>query len=172
MTMTIFELENILKQEKIEDIIGISDDGCRPEIRQLSDLEEIVDYHGKTRQIKMRYKLYPEQGRDQWSFLKGPVFEIVHFCVSPQNFGYGTKFMIHLMKHFEGEGIKIIVLKAKNLRAERFWRRLGFVPHPLANDEEMLMYRVIDFDRGHNIIPIRTNIYSFDRDNKNYVVHH
>ena len=172
MTMTISRLEELLRHENMEEILGIEDDGCRPEIRQLSDREEIVDYHGKTRRIKIRYKLYPEAGRDQWSFLKGPVFEIMHFCVSPQNFGYGTKFISHLIKHFQQEDIKSIVLHATNSRAARFWSRVGFIPHPLANNEELLMYRVINFDKALSVLPVRSSDFRYERQNRSVVMHH
>ncbi|ADY54846.1 GCN5-related N-acetyltransferase [Syntrophobotulus glycolicus DSM 8271] len=169
MTMTISGLEELLQHEKMEEILGIENDGCKAEIRRLSDSEEIIDYHGRTRRIKMRYKLNPDQRNDRFSFLQGPVFEIMHFCVSPQNFGYGTKFMSHLIKHFQEVGIKSIVLQATNSRAARFWGRLGFLPHPLASDEKLLMYRVSDSDQL-----LMTNSrpgFSIDAHERNHVMH-
>jgi GNAT superfamily N-acetyltransferase len=129
----------------MEEMIGIKDDGCKPEIRTLSESEEIVDYHGQTRRIKIRYRINLDKGRDKWFYKKGPVFEIMHFCVSPQNHGYGTRFMSQLISHLHEADINSIVLQAKNVRAARFWSRLGFKFHPWANSEELLMF--LDINR-------------------------
>lgn len=144
------EIENFLLNEPLEDIIGIEKDDVVISLDRIAENESIIDYHGRTRRIKLRLRIYPEHGEGPWLFKKGPVVEIRHFCVCPQNHGYGTRFIAHLIAHLHDTETACLVLQAMNKRAVRFWRRMGFIYHPWENREELRMFMDIHprYDTG------------------------
>lgn len=132
-------IEASLVQQNLESIIHIPQDSVMVTLEKLADFESIIDYHGRTRRVKLRLKLYPVNCEEPWSSVDGPVLEIRHFCVSPQNKGYGTKFITHLTQLLAID-INTIVLQAMNHRAATFWERLGFHFHPNMDKKELRMY--------------------------------
>ncbi len=144
-------IEATLLEQNLESIIGIPQDNVIVTLERIADYESIIDYHGRTRRVKLRFTLYTVNCEDPWSFVDGPVLEIRHFCVSPQNKGYGTKFITHLTQLLTFD-IDTIILQAMNVRAATFWERLGFYFHPLMDKKELRMYLQLGVETKKNTL--------------------
>jgi hypothetical protein len=75
---------------------------------------------------------------------KGPIVIINYFVLEQKGAGLGTNLANLLLDLLKELNFSLVILKAKNAKAAKFWSKLAFLPLPHTSLEAPIMYLPLD----------------------------